>query len=321
MPLLGFLLESESNTCGEYRGKVSYMLFPLIQSSLREEITRRNLLSVDKSVTKHPFTSREIIQLFIGILDAVQEMHSRGYAHRDVKLENVLLDDISSLPSSRSRGFSNSSSSTGSSTNLRPVLMDFGSAVGPLHVPIKTRSQLMTLVDDAATNCTVSYRAPELFEGGAMYGEEDIDLSKADVWSLGCLLFALMFGASPFECELRGEETIRIVDCSYLRILGNVPKPLPGTKMSKWYAPELMDLTTWILNKDRFQRPKLDEVQSRVEELLLKFQGERCWLLKDESQYHWDRNGNSTTTIVENLEINQSASVDENDMEALLRRV
>jgi serine/threonine kinase 16 len=200
--------------------------------------------------------------------------------------------------------------------------MDFGSAFGPLHVPIKSRSQLMTLVDDAATNCTVSYRAPELFEGGAMHGEEDIDLSKADVWSLGCLLFAIMFGASPFECELRGEETIRIVDCSYLRILGNVPKPLPGTKMSKWYAPELMDLTTWILNKDRFQRPKLDEVKSRVEELLLKFQGERCWLEKDDSQYLWNRNrnGNSSTTIVENLDIS-SVSVDADDMEALLRRV
>lgn len=316
MPLLGFFLESESTTCGEYRGKVSYMLFPLIRSSLREEITRRNLLSVDQSVTKHPFTSREIIQLFAGVVDAVQEMHSRGYAHRDIKLENVLLDDNSSLPSSRNKGFIGSSS-----THLRPVLMDFGSATGPLHVPIKTRSQLMTLVDDAATNCTVSYRAPELFEGGAMYGEEDIDLSKADVWSLGCLLFALMFGASPFECELRGEETIRIVDCTYLRILANVPKPLPGTKMSKWYSPELMDCAIWILNKDRVKRPNLDEVTSRVEELLTKFQGERCWIAEDERQNYWDQNGYSSATLMENLDTNQTLSMDEDDMESLLRRV
>lgn len=297
LPLLGFILESHATTCGEYRGRVAYMLFPLLGPSLRDEISRRNLLSNDPSVTKYPFTSTEIIQLFAGVVDALREMHSKGFSHRDVKLENVLLDEDKKIQ--KRKGL-----------NARPVLMDFGSA-GPLCVPIKTRRQLMSATDDAATNCTMSYRAPELFEGGAMYGEEDIDVAKVDVWACGCFLFACMFGASPFECELRGEETIRIVDCSFLRVLGNVPKPLPGTKMASWYSPDLMDCVTWMLNQDRINRPTLDQVSVKVEELLKKLHGKRCWL--EEDQY-WDASNGSVNVGI--MEIDSDA--EERDLEALL---
>ena len=71
----------------------------------------------------------------------------------------------------------------------------------------RTRSILLSIVDEASVNSTVSYRAPELFDGGARHGDNEPDIDgKMDVWSLGCLLFGMMYGVSPFECEFRGED-------------------------------------------------------------------------------------------------------------------
>jgi hypothetical protein len=97
---------------------------------------------------------------------------------------------------------------------------------------------------------------------------------------------ALLYGASPFECEFRrhhhhhhhhhhsgggttsSSSSIKIVDCSQLRVLGNLPTPPKESEAAKWYSPELLQLVEWILHKDRRQRPTLDNVQARVEALL-----------------------------------------------------
>jgi len=252
MPILACKFDRNA-TYGEFNGMICYMLFPLYESSLRDQINKRNLLSTSTSLEPiHPWSEREIIEIFAGIVDGVKTIHNQGYAHRDVKLENVLLD-----------------------YRNKPVLMDFGS-VSPVKMPINTRSALMALFDDASINCTMSYRAPELFEGGARFGEPEID-GRIDVWSLGCVLFGMMFGASPFECEFRGD-TVKIVECSYLRVLGNVPTPAPGTKLSSLYHADLLETVKWMLNQDRVTRPTIEKVSRRVDELLIQFNGKRLWL-------------------------------------------
>jgi serine/threonine kinase 16 len=102
-----------------------------------------------------------------------------------------------------------------------------------------------------------------------------LDYTEVDVWSLGCTLFAILYGASPFECEFtrnrRGSTNkapIRIVDCSQSRVLGNIPKPQPNTAVEKWYSPQVLELIDFILEKDRNRRPTLQQVQVRVKALL-----------------------------------------------------
>jgi serine/threonine protein kinase len=80
--------------------------------------------------------------------------------------------------------------------------------------------------------CTVSYRAPELFDPptGLMLD------TRTDVWAAGCLLFAWFYGYSPYECEFAEEDGngkggggalrahMRVVESSHLRVLSPVPR-------------------------------------------------------------------------------------------------
>lgn len=242
---------------------ICYMLFPLISSSLREQLNDRlHLLDKNPSESIRPWTEREILEIFGGVVDGVAALHENGFAHRDIKLENILYEV----------------------NTQRPVLMDFGS-VAPAMVPIRSRTSLLTLVDEAAENSTVSYRAPELFEGHVHYGlnESDID-DRVDIWSLGCVLFGMMYGYSPFECEIRGEK-IKVVECSYLRVLGAIPKPSHHSELNKRYDQELLEFVVWLLNQDRLERPTIQQVSSKVDELLEKNNGTRRWRNTNQTSY------------------------------------
>jgi len=315
---------------------VCYMLFPYIPNSLRGEITSRNILSLDNAngnhpaatayrtaVRRRPFSLREIAHLFGGIVDALMAMHNANLSHRDIKLENILLQPTNSSYSDGIRGGGGSNTNTRSSNSRMPtpILMDFGSA-GPLSTTFTTRQQVLTLVENAASNTTMPYRPPELFEGGVRHrnggGREVLDYGRVDVWSLGCVLFGLMHGTSPFEMEFlrnNGEPQqqhglVRIVECTHLKILGEVPFPsvssprrnnvigsLGGTAISKGntdgtngkYPPSLYQFIQYMLNHDRASRPNIQEVAKRFGALHLELVGERWISYEDNGSTHYGR--------------------------------
>lgn len=247
--------------------RMCYMLFPLITGgSLRDEVNRRKLLSNDLNQIR-ALRERQLLNLFKGVLLGVKSLHDAGYAHYDVKLENVLLDR---------QGLNNSiedEEMNFAMTSLRdpgvPILMDFGSARN-LVVKLLDRKTVLNLTEIASQHSTISYRAPELFDGGCRHGslEADID-GSVDVWSCGCLMFGLMYGASPFEIEFRQSGTVRIVDCTHLRVLGGkVPHPPESRVSVHAYSHQIHELVEWILNVDRTERPTIEEVLHRVEGML-----------------------------------------------------
>ncbi len=254
-----------------------YMLFPLITGgSLRDEISKRKLL--DDNVEKaRPIKEREILSIFKGVLNGIKALHEAGYAHCDVKLENVLLDRKKHMTSSPDEEIGSNNFSLGT-----PILMDFGSARTPLVVQLKDRRTVLTLTEEALVNSTISYRAPELFDGGCRHGalEPDID-GKIDVWSAGCVLYGMMYGSSPFEIEFRNGDgglssDVRIVECTHLRVLGSkIPFPAAGSRRAAifQYTPEIKQLVEWILTVDRMERPSIDAVYEKVENLLMSRHG------------------------------------------------
>jgi serine/threonine kinase 16 len=225
------------------------MLFPMASSSLRNEVNRRNPYLSDPVVitttTTPPWKEVMALQIFLRICGGVQTLHEHHYTHRDIKLENILL------------------------VADQPVLMDFGSA-GPLVHSLSLRRHVLEICDLAAQHTTLPYRPPELLEGGVRMHDPDLDYTAVDVWSLGCTLFAILYGASPFECEFHPQWGIRITECTPLRILGNIPQPIPSTPVSTWYANEIRErLIEPMLCHDRLQRIQLPEVIRITKELIV----------------------------------------------------
>lgn len=102
----------------------------------------------------------KVQKIFTQLVGAVSYVHGKKCVHRDLKLENILLDK-----------------------NENVKLVDFGFT----REYNGTTSYLQTWCG------TVCYSAPEMLKGEKYAGE------KVDVWSLGIILFALLCGELPFD--------------------------------------------------------------------------------------------------------------------------
>jgi serine/threonine protein kinase len=107
--------------------------------------------------------------MFRGITRAVSFLHKRNICHLDLSLENVLL-----------------------TTNSIPKLCDFGLA-RVFEPGVRFRG------DIHARPGKLSYMSPEVYSGA------DFDGPASDVWSLGIILFIIMFGFPPFEVASRSD--------------------------------------------------------------------------------------------------------------------
>lgn len=119
----------------------------------------------------HP-TIEQRLELLILVAQAVQHAHQKGVIHRDIKPSNILVtvcDDDRPVP----------------------VIIDFGiaKAVSPRGLGEHT---MFTAVDIVVG--TPAYMSPEQasLTGG------DVD-TRADIYSLGALLYELLTGAPPFD--------------------------------------------------------------------------------------------------------------------------
>jgi len=109
--------------------------------------------------------------LFQQLLAALQHCHRRGIVHRDIKLENILLDDHGELR-----------------------LIDFG--LCGYYIPGKT----------LRCHCgSPSYAAPEIV------ARHDYLAPPVDVWSAGVVLFAMLTGYLPFYAKDKRELSRKIL--------------------------------------------------------------------------------------------------------------
>src|SRR5271169_4738922 len=135
---------------------------------------------------------------------------------------------------------------------IQPILMDLGSlAPSPTH--ITSRSLALAVQDQAAEHSTMPYRAPELFD---VKTGSTID-TKVDIWSLGCTLFALLYGYSPFEPPT---ESSLVGDSIALAVTqGQFKFPEGVGGYTEWGAKEVVRKCLVV---DPENRPNVVEVRS-----------------------------------------------------------
>ncbi|XP_029653610.2 NUAK family SNF1-like kinase 1 [Octopus sinensis] len=128
------------------------------------------------------------------IISAVHYLHERGVAHRDLKMENIMLDE--------------------KKKNIK--IVDFGLS------NTFSKDNLMK------THCgSPEYAAPELFNPSEKYGPE------IDIWSLGIIFYTMLVGKLPFTTpssdqfrrrELQSQIEKGLVNCHFKEMMHLTPE-------------------------------------------------------------------------------------------------
>jgi eukaryotic-like serine/threonine-protein kinase len=110
-----------------------------------------------------PLPRHEILSLALAIVRAIGAAHAKGFVHRDLKPENIFAGG----------------------TPMKAKLIDFGMVK-------LARDGASFVTESGAPGGTPDYMSPEQCEG-----RPDVD-SRADIYSLGVILFELMTTRTPF---------------------------------------------------------------------------------------------------------------------------
>ncbi|XP_035858922.1 serine/threonine-protein kinase BRSK2 isoform X5 [Sander lucioperca] len=164
----------------------------------------------DYLVKKGRLTPKEARKFFRQIMSALDFCHSHSICHRDLKPENLLLDE---------------------KNNIR--IADFGMA------SLQVGDSLLE------TSCgSPHYACPEVIRG------EKYDGRKADVWSCGVILFALLVGALPFD------------DDNLRNLLEKVK--LGVFHMPHFIPPDCQNLLRGMIEVDATKRLTLEQIQKHI---------------------------------------------------------
>ena len=146
------------NICGVYEidhvGEQWFMALPFLDGEC-----------LDKRIEQGPLPIPDLLNIGIQVAGALEEAHSKGIVHRDIKPGNVMVQQKGG--------------------RLHCVLMDFGLA---------RLAQSTKLTRAGSQLGTAAYMSPEQVEGS------DVD-QRSDVWSLGVLMYEMTAGLLPFPSD------------------------------------------------------------------------------------------------------------------------
>lgn len=189
---------------------------------------------------KGPFDESTCRLWMAQILSAMTYLHTQNIAHRDLKLNNIMLDSHDDI-----------------------LIADFG-----LSHLVSDGGGLL----EAKTYCgTPPYMAPEVFEKrfNRNLMNKAYDPFAVDVWALGVILYVLMTTLYPFEIGKQGKALRKMKSGKKVRF-----------DMSKMRAPPsslIEDWLTKVFNPNPKKRPKITELTKHewVKEEYLKVE-ENC---------------------------------------------
>ena len=174
-------------------------------------------------VNKHEGNISEVeaLLIFNQILLGVNAMHSQKppIAHRDLKIENILKKK----------------------NNYK--LCDFGSVSDETFDPVNSDEFVKEQnYSNFEKHSTLYYRAPEMCDRYSEY----IVSEKVDIWSLGCVLYTMVFKEQPFF----NSQKLEIINVNY-----NFPKD-----KQKLCSEKFLDLIRVMLTPNPNNRPTVLQI-------------------------------------------------------------
>ncbi|TNV79385.1 hypothetical protein FGO68_gene458 [Halteria grandinella] len=149
---------------GKNKGEKAYLVLEIVENGeLFDYIMHGG--SLDGSLVKYYFKQ---------LIDGLKYLHEQGFAHRDLKLQNVLLDK-----------------------NLNLKIVDFG-----FSIPLTGRDGTSKLRTNLGTN---GHKAPEILRGLRYSG------TAVDIFASGVMLFIMHTGFPPFKDASLGDELYSII--------------------------------------------------------------------------------------------------------------
>src|SRR5450432_4242 len=151
-------------------------------------------------------TTKERLDLFIKVCQAIQHAHQKGIIHRDIKPSNILVTLHDGVPV--------------------PKVIDFGiaKATEGRLTDATVYTQLHQFIG------TPAYMSPEQAEMSGL----DID-TRSDIYSLGVLLYELLAGSTPFD----GQELMSLGIDAMRKTIREKEPVRPSTRFATLHEEEL----------------------------------------------------------------------------------
>jgi formylglycine-generating enzyme required for sulfatase activity/serine/threonine protein kinase len=200
-------------------GGVPFLAMPLLHGeSLETRLRREGKLPVS-----------EVLRIGREAAEGLAAAHAKGLIHRDVKPANIWLEDRSDGRRACRPLEEKAQGGPPVATGGRVKLLDFGLA---------RAAGGSGLTQTGAVVGTPSYMAPEQARGAV------VD-ARADLFSLGCVLYRAATGQPPFE----GRDTLAVLSALAL------DEPKPPQELAPCLPAALSDLILQLLAKQPADRP------------------------------------------------------------------